>query len=195
MAAAPAIGDQKPNQACRQKHRFGFAQMQFSSSITNTGFKQMPRQQKLAALNEQFAIEGQLQFNATGDLIVADISNQHAMASIALQGAQVLSWVAKKEDTRGANEQQPLIWLSDEATFIAGKTIRGGIPVCWPWFGAHPDRDDYPAHGFVRAVDWDVVETSTTAAGQTNIVFRLPQTQVPLALWSHNTELVSRLVN
>jgi D-hexose-6-phosphate mutarotase len=150
-------------------------------------------QQKLATLNEQFAIEGQLQFNATGDLIVADISNQHAVASIALQGAQVLSWVAKKEDTRGAekgaNEQQPLIWLSDEATFIAGKTVRGGIPVCWPWFGAHPDRDDYPAHGFVRAAVWDVVKTSTTAAGQTNVVFRLPQTQVPLALWSHNTEL------
>jgi glucose-6-phosphate 1-epimerase len=153
----------------------------------------MPSQQKLATLNEQFAIEGQLQFNATDDLIVADITNQHAMVSIALQGAQVLSWVVKREDKRGAergaNEQQPLIWLSDEATFIAGKTIRGGIPVCWPWFGAHPDREDYPAHGFVRAAVWDVVETSTTAAGQTNVVFRLPQTQVPLALWSHNTEL------
>ena len=153
----------------------------------------MPNQQKLAMLNEQFAIDGQLQFNATGELIVADITHQQATVSIALQGAQVLSWAAKGEikgsAEGGTSEQQPLIWLSSEATFIAGKTIRGGIPVCWPWFGAHSDHEDYPAHGFARAAVWDVVETSTTAAGQTNIVFRLPRTQVPLALWPHNTEL------
>jgi len=65
----------------------------------------MPSQQKLATLNEQFAIEGQLQFNATGDLIVADITNQHATASIALQGAQVLSWAAKREAKGGCRKR------------------------------------------------------------------------------------------
>jgi len=46
-----------------------------------------------------------------------------------------------------------------------------------------------PPMVFARAAVWEVVETSTTAAGQTNIVFRLPQTQVPPALWPHKTEL------
>jgi D-hexose-6-phosphate mutarotase len=78
---------------------------------------------------------------------------------------------AQPAKTGHAQEQ-----FASEATFIAGKTIRGGIPVCWPWFGAHSDHGDYPAHGFARAAVWEVVETSTTAAGQTNIVFRLPQT-------------------
>ena len=141
----------------------------------------MPDQQTLATLNNQFGIEGQLQFKATGDLIVVEITNDHSQASIVLQGAQVLSWVP--------DGQQPVIWLSDEATFIADKTIRGGIPVCWPWFGAHPDNNEAPAHGFVRAAAWDVVETSSLDTGQTRIVFRLPPTEVPSALWSHNTEL------
>jgi len=141
----------------------------------------MPDQQTLATLNNQFGIEGQLQFKAVGGLIMAEVTNEHAQATIALQGAQVLSWAP--------NGEQPVIWLSDEATFIADKTIRGGIPVCWPWFGAHPDNNEAPAHGFVRGAAWDVIETKSLDAGQTRIVFRLPQTEVPSELWPHNTEL------
>ncbi len=141
----------------------------------------MPDQLTLDALNNQFGIEGQLQFKATGDLIVVEITNDHSQASIVLQGAQVLFWVP--------DGQQPVIWLSDEATFIADKTIRGGIPVCWPWFGAHPDNNEAPAHGFVRASAWEVIETTSLDAGQTRLVFRLPQAEVPSALWPHNTEL------
>lgn len=141
----------------------------------------MPDLQTLATLNYQFGIEGQLQFKAVGDLIVAEITNEHAQASIALQGAQILSWVP--------NGQQPVIWLSDEATFIADKTIRGGIPVCWPWFGTHPEHQDYPAHGFVRAAAWEVIETKSLNDGQTQLVFRLPQSGISSEFWQHNTEL------
>ena len=141
----------------------------------------MPEQQKLTTLNNQFGLEGQLQFRDVGGLIMAEISNQHGQAVIALQGAQVLSWIP--------NGQQPVIWLSDDATFTPGKSIRGGIPVCWPWFGAHPEHHDYPAHGFVRAADWDVIETSVLTAGQTKLVFRLQEQKDHAALWPHNTEL------
>jgi len=141
----------------------------------------MPDQQILATLNNQFGLEGRLQFRTIGGLIMAEITNEHAQATIALQGAQVLSWIP--------SGQQPVIWLSDDATFTPGKSIRGGIPVCWPWFGAHPEHQDYPAHGFVRAAEWDVIETSTLDAGQTKIVFRLLQRQEHAALWPHNTEL------
>jgi len=146
----------------------------------------MPDQKILASLNHQFGIEGQLQFRTVGGLIMAEITSEHAQATIALQGAQVLSWVP--------NGQQPVIWLSDDATFTPGKSIRGGIPVCWPWFGAHPERDDYPAHGFVRAADWEVIETSVLGAGQTKIVFRLLQQKENAAFWPHNTELELQVI-
>jgi len=141
----------------------------------------MPEQQILDALNNQFGIDDQLQFKVTGGLIMAEVTNEHAQATIALQGAQVLSWVP--------NGQQPVIWLSDEATFTPGKSIRGGIPVCWPWFGAHPEHQDYPAHGFVRAAEWEVIETRALDAGQTRIVFRVLQQKEHAASWPHNTEL------
>ena len=150
----------------------------------------MPDQLTLDALNNQFGIGDQLQFKVIGDLIMAEITNEYAQATIALQGAQVLSWVIKK----GPNGQQPVIWLSDDATFTPGKSIRGGIPVCWPWFGTHSDNNEAPAHGFVRAAAWDVIETKSLDAGQTRIVFRLPQTEVPSDLWPHDTELELQVI-
>jgi len=146
----------------------------------------MPDQQVLDSLNNQFGLKGQLQFRTVGGLIMAEITNQHAQATIALQGAQVLSWIP--------NGQQPVIWLSDDATFTPGKSIRGGIPVCWPWFGAHPEREDYPAHGFVRAAEWEVIETSAPDAGQTKIVFRLLQQKEHAAFWPHSTELELQVI-
>jgi len=145
----------------------------------------MPDQQVLDSFNHQFGIEGRLQFRTVGGMIMAEITNEHAQATIALQGAQVLSWVP--------NGQQPVIWLSDEARLTPGKSIRGGIPVCWPWFGAHPEQQDYPgnhpAHGFVRVAEWEVIETSTQDVGQTKIVFRLLQREEHAEFWPHNTEL------
>lgn len=48
------------------------------------------------------------------------------------------------------SEHGELLWISDKAVYAAGKAIRGGVPLCFPWFGAHPERPDFPAHGFAR---------------------------------------------
>ena len=81
----------------------------------------------------------------------------HGEALVARQGAQVLYYAP--------TGQPPVVWLSDQAEFRTGSSLRGGIPVCWPWFGQF-DRNpeavramlapgaDAPAHGFVRALDW-----------------------------------------
>lgn len=117
--------------------------------------------QTLNALNSRFALADTLKFADSGaDLPVAEIHTPHASARVALQGAQVLAWQP--------TGQQPVIWVSKAAVYEPGKGVRGGVPVCWPWFGA---RDGLPAHGFVRTRVWDVRETAQDAAGQ--VVLRL----------------------
>jgi glucose-6-phosphate 1-epimerase len=63
-------------------------------------------------------------------------------ALVYLHGAHVASFRSP--------EHGELLWLSQQAVYAPGKAIRGGIPICFPWFGAHPTRPDLPAHGFAR---------------------------------------------
>lgn len=78
------------------------------------------------------------------------IDNAAASAEIALFGGQVLSYVPRQDG-------RERLWLSDSARWDRSKSIRGGVPICWPWFGAHP-REGLPAHGYARTRDWEVQE-------------------------------------
>ena len=75
-----------------------------------------------------------------------EIEHPKARARIFLQGAQVTEFQA--------TNQPPLLWLSPEEDFRPAKAIRGGIPICWPWFGAHGSDATAPAHGFARTSVW-----------------------------------------
>lgn len=117
-------------------------------------------------LNQAFGIAGQISFRDAGDgFIVIDIDNSHCTASIALQGAHLMSWNPK--------DGQPVIWMSPVARLASGKSIRGGIPICWPWFGAHASETAFPGHGFARTVAWDVIGTEALDSGHTRISFRI----------------------
>ena len=78
------------------------------------------------------------------------IEHKCCQAKVSLYGGQVLSWNPKG--------QRDVFWLSDAAMFEQGKAIRGGIPLCWPWFGAHFDDKDNKEgnHGFARGKNWQV---------------------------------------
>lgn len=90
--------------------------------------------------------------------VVARLVTRCGTAVVALQGAQVLSW-KPTPDAAG------VLWLSPMARLGTGKPLRGGIPVCWPWFGPHPDaQTGKGAHGFVRAADWRVTESAVSAS-------------------------------
>lgn len=135
-----------------------------------------------AALNARFGIPEQLRFKDTpGGLVVAEVNNVHAIASIALQGAHLMTWAPKGE--------LPVIWLSADAKLAPGKSIRGGVPVCWPWFGPHPSEPKFPGHGFARTVPWNVVETQKLGNGATRLVFRIVQTDATRIQWPHACEL------
>ena len=99
-------------------------------------------------LAARFAIPGRLRFmEIAPGLPVIDIATPLATARAALQGAQVLAW--------RPDGMPPVLWLSGAAVFQPGKAVRGGIPVCWPWFG---DRPGHNAHGFVRTRLWELRE-------------------------------------
>lgn len=88
---------------------------------------------------------------------IVSIDTQHCRAEIAVQGAQVLSW-------RPAG-QADLLWCAPLPPPDIGKAIRGGIPICWPWFGPHASDAGLPQHGLVRTAPWRLAETKAVADG------------------------------
>ncbi len=131
---------------------------------------------KLEHLNENHGLKTSkhhLCFTAgKGDIPLIEVQNEHAKAVISLQGAQVLSWIP--------NGEEEVIWVSDEAKFAKGKSVRGGIPICWPWFGAHESNPAFPAHGFARTTMWQISCTEELDDGSTRITFLtspLPETK------------------
>ena len=120
-------------------------------------------------LNEEFSfhdgVNGLRFVQGESDIPRVEIHNERASAVISLQGAHVLSWQPFGHDE--------VIWLSDNANFSRGKSVRGGIPVCWPWFGPNEMNSAFPAHGFARTVLWRVISTRQLPDGGTQITFEL----------------------
>ena len=136
----------------------------------------------MQTLNAQFAIPDQLPFSPIhGGLPAALIRNTHATATVALHGAHVTAF--------RPHDHKPVLWISDCNRYKPDSPIRGGIPVCWPWFGAHPQDAALPFHGFARISEWDVVRTAVLDGDVTLIELRLTDGPRTLALWPHAFDL------
>lgn len=86
------------------------------------------------------------------------ISHPAAEGEIYLHGAHVTHW-----KPAGA---EAVIWMSPQAFFKPGVPIRGGVPICLPWFGPHPAAGAAaPAHGLVRTKAWELVDTNESPLG------------------------------
>jgi len=96
-------------------------------------------------------------------LPVLQINNRHCEASVALQGAHLLTFKRK--------QGSELLWLSPNAIFAPGKAIRGGIPVCLPWFGVNQSDPSLPKHGFVRNQSWQLSDIDEAVPDSTRLVF------------------------
>ncbi len=88
---------------------------------------------------------------------VIGVSHAKGTARIALHGAHVTSWVPAAH--------AEVFYVSPKAALRPGKAIRGGVPVCWPWFGAHPEDGSKPAHGFARNRFWRLVSATANEEG------------------------------
>lgn len=132
---------------------------------------------ELAELNERFGVAGAVKFTAgPGGMPHAHLRAGGSHAEVALHGGHVLRY--------GDDGAPPVLWVSREAIYASGKPVRGGIPVCWPWFGPHPADPAKPAHGFARNRLWHVL-ASGAEDGRAWLRLGLSDDEATRALWPH----------
>lgn len=102
-------------------------------------------------------------WKTVGQLEAIEVHHPLFRARLFLQGAHLTEFTPR----HGCN----WLWVSDQAVFKPGQAIRGGIPICWPWFGV-PDRNPPEVrrrigtgapHGFARTALWKLEDVRETA--------------------------------
>lgn len=101
------------------------------------------------------------------------VATPAATAEIYLQGAHVTAWTPAGQD--------PVIWLSKHSVFAPGAPIRGGVPLCFPWFGPDPAGSG-PLHGFARIADWTLAEVAE-AGDEVAVTLTLSEASAQAAAW------------
>jgi len=100
-------------------------------------------------LDRRFGIPGVARVReGNGAMPRVQISSSVCEAEMYLHGAQVTSW-----KPGGSDE---VLFLSAKSRWTDGQAIRGGIPICFPWFRAKANDPQAPAHGFVRTRAWQL---------------------------------------
>ena len=116
--------------------------------------------------------------DAPGGLVRLRVSTSLCAAEIWLHGGHVARF-----QPVGA---QPLLFMSAASHFAAGKPIRGGVPVIFPWFGPRAGRPDSPAHGFARTRPWQVEALAADDRGSVSLILRLDSDETTRAHWPHD---------
>ncbi|CAH9065925.1 Putative glucose-6-phosphate 1-epimerase [Pseudoalteromonas holothuriae] len=108
-----------------------------------------------------------------------NVNSPLCTAKVFLQGAQLCEFTP--------TGKSPLIWVSAEEDYQEGKPVRGGIPICWPWFGVH-EKADWPIHGVARKLLWRAEEVNEFSD---HIVVRLslPMRLVDKRYWPYDSKL------
>lgn len=141
----------------------------------------------IEALNAKHSLAGMLTFKeGPGGLPVALITTPDATAAITPYGAQLLSCTF-------SSDPHDLLFLSQKAIFKEATPIRGGIPICWPWFGPDPQQLGRTDHGFARTRMWNVNFAAITPEKECLIAFELTDTPETFALWPHRFRLTLKL--
>ena len=113
----------------------------------------------------KYEISGHIAIGSdNGGLPKINITTKASTAEIYLHGAHVTGFQK--------NGEPPLLFMSTKSHFAAGEPIRGGVPICFPWFG---NRDGEPSHGFARLAEWQLVKTAAAPGGSVTLHFALPQ--------------------
>ena len=114
-----------------------------------------------------------------GGLRYVDVVSEAVSGRLFLHGAQVTSW-------RPAGVDDSLIWLSEEAVFREGTAIRGGIPICFPWFGPDKPPAGGPSHGLARLVNWRMLEATGLDDGAVSVSVGIDSSEpAPDPGWAH----------
>jgi len=115
-----------------------------------------------------------------GGLPCVRVTGRSGEAEIYLHGAHVTSW--------NPIGHAPVLWMSQASRFSAQAPLRGGVPLCYPWFGAHAADPNAPAHGFARLAEWSLIKAAEVGDDVT-LVFRLTDSEPTRAgAWPHRFE-------
>ncbi|HBV20893.1 MAG TPA: D-hexose-6-phosphate mutarotase [Nitrosomonas sp.] len=138
-------------------------------------------------LNTEHGIAGQVEFTVgSGGLTMIQVNTSKAKALISIHAGQVLSYQPSGEED--------VLFLSSKAYYQDGKAIKGGAPICWPWFGPDPEGKGRPGHGFVRNRLWNVLSTEATLDDDIKITLGLTDTPETREIWPHAFELTQEIV-
>ena len=120
-----------------------------------------------------------IQFNeGKGGLTKVSISNAAGSAEVYLHGAHVTHFQPAG--------QKPVLYMSSASAFKPDKPIRGGVPICWPWFGPNAADPKLPMHGFARVSEWTVESTKKIDDQHTSLTLRLEPNESIRKLWPHD---------
>jgi glucose-6-phosphate 1-epimerase len=112
----------------------------------------------VAELDRRFTVPGIARVGeGNGGLPRVEIAGSLAQGEMYLHGAHVTSWKPAGHDE--------LLFLSTKSLWQEGRAIRGGIPICFPWFRAKVNDPHAPAHGFVRTTMWQLESIREEEAG------------------------------
>jgi glucose-6-phosphate 1-epimerase len=118
----------------------------------------------IAELNCRFGIPGVAQIvEGNGGLTKVHITSAHATGEMYLHGAHVTSWKPR--------DAEEVLFVSSQSQWKAGRAIRGGVPICFPWFADKADDRAAPPHGFVRTKAWQLESVVETADAVTVTMF------------------------
>lgn len=135
--------------------------------------------EKIFTLPVQEQITPYISQRQIDELPVVVVNHPKVRAAVTLQGAHLLTWQPSGE--------KPVLWLSSETAFKNGVAIRGGIPICWPWFGPAGQ----PAHGFARNLPWTLTAHDEDVSGVI-LTFTLEQSAESKKHWPHDFCLIAR---
>ena len=139
-------------------------------------------QDKLFSLPVVTQISPYLTQRQIGELPAIVVSHPKVRAAITLQGAHLIAWQPSGE--------KPVLWLSDKSLFAPGKAIRGGVPICWPWFGPAKEQG-LPAHGFARNLPW-ALQAHNEDESSVVLTFELQSSDASHQHWPHDFTLFAR---
>jgi len=142
----------------------------------------MNHAEQLASLKQRFTrIAGVDFFEKRPGFIFVEVYNRYASATISLYAGQIMSYIP--------HGQMPVLWESAYCYYQPGKALRGGIPVCWPWFGSNKDNSSLPAHGLARFRAWEFTSAANLPTGETELVLTLVDDAETMKQWPHKFRL------
>ncbi len=138
-------------------------------------------------LNNRFGIDGKISFKLNDNgFKYADIDTGLSTATILLYGGHIVSF-------KPAGEEE-MLWLSPNADYREGKAVRGGIPVCFPWFGPSPVDQSLPKHGFGRLMEWTMKSTKANPDGTVELELELESSDESFYFWHFEFKAVMTFV-